>query len=105
METTTETLSNLARQLELTGLGSVIGDLLLTAGQKQISYVDFTMDLLSAEIDYRKQQNLVKRLRHAIFSAQHDLNLWQENHVSGISRTSSLTSDNASGWNNILISS
>ena len=49
METTTETLSNLARQLKLTGLGSVIGDLLLTAGQKQISYVDFTMDLLSAK--------------------------------------------------------
>ncbi len=87
METTTETLSNLARQLKLTGLGPVIGELLLNAGHKQMSYVDFTMDLLSAEIDHRNRQNLAKRLRHAKLPAQHDLSLWQENHVNGISRT------------------
>ena len=77
METTTENLSNLARQLKLTGLGSVIGDLVLNAGQKQVSYVDFTMDLFSAEIDHRNRQNLAKRLRHAKLPAQHDLDLWQ----------------------------
>jgi len=87
METTTETLSNMARQLKLSGLGTMIGDLVLTAGQKQVSYVDFTMNLLSAEIDHRNRQNLAKRLRHSKLPARHDLDLWQENHVSGLSRT------------------
>ena len=86
METKTENLCNLARQLKLTGAGGVINDLLISAQQKQISYLDFAFGLFNAEIDHRNQQNLAKRLRNAKLPANHDLDLWQENHLGGISR-------------------
>jgi len=86
METKTENLCNLARQLKLTGAGGVINDLLISAQQKQISYLDFAFGLFNAEIDHRNQQNLAKRLRNAKLPANHDLELWQENQLGGISR-------------------
>ena len=86
METKTENLCNLARQLKLTGAGGVMNDLLISAQQQQISYLDFAFGLLNAEIDHRNQQNLAKRLRNAKLPAYHDLELWQENHLGGISR-------------------
>jgi len=86
METKTENLCNLARQLKLTGAGSAINDLLLTAQQQQISYLDFAFGLLNAEIDHRKQQNLAKRLRNAKLPANHDLTMWNDKHLNGISR-------------------
>jgi DNA replication protein DnaC len=86
METKTENLCNLARQLKLPGAGGVINDLLISAQQKQISYLDFAFGLFNAEIDHRNQQNLAKRLRNAKLPANHDLELWQENHLGGISR-------------------
>jgi len=86
METKTENLCSLARQLKLTGAGGVMNDLLISAQQQQISYLDFAFGLLNAEIDHRNQQNLAKRLRNAKLPANHDLELWQENHLGGISR-------------------
>ena len=86
METKTENLCSLARQLKLTGAGGVMNDLLISAQQQQISYLDFAFGLLNAEIDHRNQQNLAKRLRNAKLPAYHDLELWQENHLGGISR-------------------
>ena len=46
METKTENLCNLARQLKLTGAGGAMNDLLINAQQKQISYLDFAFGLL-----------------------------------------------------------
>ena len=86
METKTETLCSLARQLKLTGAGGVMNDLLISAQQQQISYLDFAFGLLNAEIDHRNRQNLAKRLRNAKLPVYHDLELWQENHLGGISR-------------------
>ena len=85
METKTENLCNLARQLKLTGAGGAMNALLINAQQKQISYLDFAFGLLNAEIEHRNQQNLTKRLRNAKLPADHDLGMWQENHLSGIS--------------------
>ena len=86
METKTENLCNLARQLKLTGAGGVINDLLISAQQKQLSYLDFAFGLFNAEMDHHNQQNLAKRLRNAKLPANHDLELWQENQLGGISR-------------------
>jgi len=63
-----------------------MNDLLISAQQNQISYLDFAVGLFNAEIDHRNQQNLAKRLRNAKLPANHDLDLWQENHLGGISR-------------------
>jgi len=63
MENKNRNLCNLARQLKLTGAGGVMNDLLISAQQQQISYLDFAFGLFNAEIDHRNQQNLTKRLR------------------------------------------
>ena len=86
METKTENLCNLARQLKLTGEGGALNDLLISAQENQISYLDFAFGLLNAEIDHRNRQNLAKRLRNAKLPANHNLDQWQENHLSGISK-------------------
>jgi DNA replication protein DnaC len=86
METKTENLCTLARQLKLTGVGEAMNDLLLSAQQQQISYLDFAFGLLNAEIDHRNRQNLAKRLRNAKLPANHDLGLWQDDHLTGITR-------------------
>ena len=86
METKTENLCNLARQLRLTGACGAVNDLLISAQQQQISYLDFAFALLNAEVIHRNQQNLAKRLRNAKLPANHDLALWQEDHLCGISR-------------------
>jgi DNA replication protein DnaC len=85
METKTENLCNLARQLKLTGAGGAMTNLLISAQQQQVSYLDFALRLLYAEIDHRNRQNLARRLRNAKLPANHDLGLWQKNHLSGIS--------------------
>ena len=92
METKTENLCNLARQLKLAGAGGAMNDLLINAQQQQISYLDFAFGLFNAEIDHRNQQNLAKRLRNAKLPANHDLDLWQENHLGwNIPKTSNST--------------
>jgi len=73
METKTETLCSLARQLKLTGASAAVNDLLISAQQQQISYLDFAFGLLNAEIDHRNRQNLARRLRNAKLPANHDL--------------------------------
>ena len=86
METKTENLCTMARQLKLTGVDKVMNEMLLSAQQKQVSYIDFALGIFSAEIDHRNRQNLAKRLKTAKLPANHDLDLWQEKQPSGISR-------------------
>jgi DNA replication protein DnaC len=86
METKTETLHTLALQLKLPGIGSEMDSLLMKAQQEQNSYLDFAMKLLNAEVNYRNQRNLVKRLRIAKLPVSHDLDTWKDNPQNGIAR-------------------
>lgn len=86
MNTKTENLCTLARQLRLTGAGLAMNDLLINAQQQQVSYLDFAFAMLNAEVNHRNQQNLAKRLRNAKLPVNHDLDHWQESHLGGISR-------------------
>jgi DNA replication protein DnaC len=86
METKTETLRILAQQLKLPGIGSEMDGLLLKAQQEQNSYLDFAMELLSAEVGYRNRQNLAKRLKMAKLPANHELDYWKDNQQNGISK-------------------
>jgi len=63
METKTDALCTMARQLRLTSLGNHLDDLVSQAEQNQISYLDFALGLLQIEIDYRNRKNLEKRLK------------------------------------------
>jgi DNA replication protein DnaC len=86
METKTETLSTMARQLRLTSLGNYLDDLVSQAEQNQISYLDFALGLLQVEIDYRNRKNLEKRLKTAKMPLNNDLSIWKDNPQSGITR-------------------
>jgi DNA replication protein DnaC len=86
METKTESLHAMARQLRLTGLGGQINDLLNLAQQEQNSYLDFALKLLETEINYRNRRNLEKRLKTAKMPRDHDLANWNDSSQSGVTR-------------------
>jgi DNA replication protein DnaC len=86
METKTNTLHSIARQLKLPGISSCVGELLLKAQHEQCSYIDFAIELLGAEISHRNQVNLLRRVKSAKLPLNHDLTLWKETHQNGISK-------------------
>src|SRR4030043_307658 len=86
METKTDYLHNLARQLKLTGIGADLDTLLINAQKDQTSYLDFAVAMMDAEINYRNRQNLQKRLKTAKLPLNHDLERWQDNQQNGISK-------------------
>jgi len=82
----TETLRLMARQLKLSGLCGQMEELLNKAQKDKCSFVDFTLNLLNAEIGYRNQQNLLRRLKVAKLPSVHDLDRWDANQQKGISK-------------------
>lgn len=86
MESKTDYLRNLARQLKLTGIGADLDTLLINAQKEQTSYLDFAMAMMDAEISYRNRQNLQKRMKIARLPLSNNLDLWQDNQQKGISK-------------------
>ena len=86
METKTDTLRSMAKQLKLAGMGNEMDDLLVKAQKNKSSFVDFAMHLLGTEIEYRNRQNLIKRMKAAKLPANNDLDLWKDNQQKGISK-------------------
>jgi len=86
METKTDTLRSMAKQLKLAGMGNEMDDLLVKAQKNKSSFVDFALQLLGTEIEYRNRQNLIKRMKVAKLPANNDLNLWKDNQQKGISK-------------------
>ena len=86
MESKTDYLRNLARQLKLTGIGADLDSLLINAQKEQTSYLDFAMAMMDAEISYRNRQNLQKRMKIARLPLSNNLDSWQDNQQKGISK-------------------
>lgn len=86
METKTDTLRSMAKQLKLAGMGNEMDDLLVKAQKNKSSFVDFALHLLGTEIEYRNRQNLIKRMKAAKLPANNDLDLWKDNQQKGISK-------------------
>ena len=86
METKTDNLRSMAKQLKLAGISNEMDDLLVNAQKNKISFVDFALHLLGTEIEYRNRQNLIKRMKAAKLPANNDLNLWKDNQQKGISK-------------------
>lgn len=86
MESKTDYLHNLARQLKLTGIGADLDTLLINARKEQTSYLDFAMAMMDAEISYRNRQNLQKRMKIAKLPLNNNLDSWQDNQQKGISK-------------------
>jgi len=86
METKTDYLHNLARQLKLIGIGADLDTLLMNAQKGQVSYLDFAVAMMDAEIGYRNRQNLQKRMKMAKLPLNNNLDAWQDNQQKGISK-------------------
>lgn len=86
MESKTDYLRNLARQLKLTGIGADLDALLINAQKEQTSYLDFAMAMMDAEISYRNRQNLQKRMKIARLPLSNNLDSWQDKGQQGISK-------------------
>ena len=86
MKTQTENLCSLAKQLNLSGIGTIVDKLLMDAQQEQSSYLDFALKLLNTEIEHRNSQNLLRRLKVAKLPAGNDLDNWQHNRQNGLSK-------------------
>jgi DNA replication protein DnaC len=86
MESKTDTLRSIARQLKLSGIANEMDNLFVKAQKDKCSFVDFALDLLNTEIEYRNQQNLIRRLKMAKLPTSHDLNKWDGNQQKGISK-------------------
>lgn len=86
METKTETLRALAKQLNLAGMAGAANDLLAAAAKDQNSYIDFALNLVRAEIDHRNNQNQLRRRKNARLPANHNLDLWKDNRQNGMSK-------------------
>lgn len=86
MQTKTNQLCAMSRQLRLTGLGSQVDELLNAAQQEQTSYLDFALSLLETEINYRNQKNFEKRQKVAKMPQNNDLANWKDNPQNGITR-------------------
>lgn len=86
METKTDTLRSMAKQLKLAGMSNEMDDLLVKAQKNKSSFVDFALHLLGTEIEYRNRQNLIKRMKAAKLPANNDLDLWKDNQQNGISK-------------------
>lgn len=86
MESKTDYLRNLARQLKLTGIGADLDTLLINAQKEQTSYLDFAMAMMDAEISYRNRQNLQKRMKIARLPLSNNLDSWQDKEQQGISK-------------------
>ena len=86
MESKTDYLRNLARQLKLTGIGADLDALLINAQKEQTSYLDFAMAMMDVEISYRNRQNLQKRMKIARLPLSNNLDSWQDKGQQGISK-------------------
>ncbi len=86
METKTESLRSLVRELKLSGIGTTVDNLLMHAQQDQTSYLDFALNMFETEINHRNRQNLFKRLKTAKLPAGNDLDNWQHNRQNGIAK-------------------
>ena len=87
MESKTDYLRNLARQLKLTGIGADLDTLLINAQQKQISYLDLAISvLLNAEIELSESAESKKETPKKPGFPSNNLDSWQDNQQKGISK-------------------
>ena len=80
-----ELFKNYARELKLHGLIDGIEPLMKTAQKNKSSYLEYSLDMLVNESDYRSACEQVKRLKAAKLPIQHNLDEYNPTFINGIS--------------------
>jgi DNA replication protein DnaC len=80
-----ELFKNYARELKLHGLIDGIEPLMKTAQKNKSSYLEYSLDMLVKESDYRSACEQEKRLKAAKLPIQHNLDEYNPTFINGIS--------------------
>ncbi|KKM13656.1 hypothetical protein LCGC14_1714050 [marine sediment metagenome] len=86
MKTKTEILKEYAGQLKLSGIQDQAEELIRKASEEKCSYLDFSLSLLEAEINQRRQRDLERRIKAARLPVSHDLDQYDYSFMNGISK-------------------
>lgn len=86
METKTKVLKDYALQLNLTGIQNHVENLIEKASEEKCSYLDFLLNSLETEINYRSNRNLEKRIKAAKLPVNYDLDNYDYSFINGISK-------------------
>lgn len=87
MNESIETLKGHARQLGLSSLVQLAGELIEKAEKEQPGYCNFAASLLACEVTHRENRQLEKRIKTAKLPLTYDLDLYDYNFCNGLSRS------------------
>lgn len=72
------------QQFNITGINKTIDELITDAEHKALGYLDYTVNFLRSEADYRYHRDVKKRLKLAGLPLHHDLNTYDPGVSNGI---------------------
>jgi len=75
------------RQFRTTGIANNFMDIIQSAEQKEVGYVEFTLQLLEAESAHRQENDLKRRRKAAQLPTNSDLNAYDHNYDNGLSKS------------------
>ena len=75
------------RQFRTTGIANNLMDIIQSAEQKEVGYVEFTLRLLEAELAHRQANDLKRRRKAAQLPTNSDLNMYDHSYDNGLSKT------------------
>ena len=86
METKTKVIRDYAGQLKLTAIQGHVEKIIEKADEEKCSYLDFLLNFLQTEINYRSSRNLEKRIKAAKLPVNYDLDNYDYSFINGISK-------------------
>ncbi|MFO7789981.1 MAG: IS21-like element helper ATPase IstB [Bacteroidales bacterium] len=86
MESKTQVLTEYTSRLKLSGIKERWEDIIKQAEHDKLSYTDFSLMLLKAEIHYRDRKDMERRMKAAKLPLMHDLNQYDHTFNNGLSK-------------------
>jgi DNA replication protein DnaC len=86
METKTQMIIDYASQLNLSSIKEQFDELIRKADEEKISYTDFSLRLLQAEINQRAKRDFDRRIKDALLPLNHDLDHYDFSFTNGLSK-------------------
>jgi DNA replication protein DnaC len=75
------------QQFKLGGIQPCIDNLITDAEAKALGYIDYTVNLLTAEAAHRQQNDLIKRLKAARLARSSDLGSYDQSFDNGLQKS------------------
>lgn len=72
------------QQFNMTGVNKVIDQLITDAESKALGYIDYTLNFLATEADYRRERDITKRMKLAALPKYCDLAAYDHSFTNGL---------------------